>query len=572
MKPPEGDCPGAPRARQWLVQRSPTATRILLILSMFVMGACGLMYEYVLSVLGNHLMGTSHEQIFIIIGLMLFAMGLGALVQRSVRRDLLDYFLVLEMGLGLLGGFSAVAIYGAFAFWESFEVVLYGFALLIGMCIGMEIPLLIRINRAYSASLRTNLAEILSVDYIGSLVGAFLFTYVFLANISLARIGFLLGAANILVACVSLYYFRDLLRHPKLTVGLATIAVPALLFGALHAEDWTQKAEQHYYRDPIIFRRTTKYQHIVLTRRDPRLNLYLNGNLQFSSMDEHIYHDYLVHVPMSVASSRARVLILGGGDGLALREVLKYRDVHEVVLVDIDPEVIRIAATQPDLVRINGGSFLDARVRYTPPGGITTGELSSVRVRSERRTQFFSTGAHPTGKVHLYFLDADRFVRTASGLFDVVLIDFPDPSMLELAKLYSLDFYRSLSRVLRPNAILAIQSTSPFFAREAFACIGRTLGAAGYGRLPYHGTVPTFAGDWGWHLAWKSEVNAQEMLRRIGSVRQFTVETPYLTAEVQRAAFVFGKGALDPEEPVRINTKMRPVLVDYYRKSWKGFD
>ena len=539
---------------------------------MFVMGACGLMYEYVLSVLGNHLMGTSHEQIFIIIGLMLFAMGIGALLQRSIRRHLLDTFLLLEIALGLLGGFSAVAIYGAFAYWESFEIILYSSALLIGICIGMEIPLLIRINRAYSVSLRANLAEILSVDYIGSLAGAFLFTYVFLAKLSLARIGFLLGSINVLIAAVSLYYFRDLLRRPIVATGLVTLAVPALALGFLMAEDWTLKAEQHYYRDPIVFRKTTRYQHIVLTKREPRLNLYLNGNLQFSSMDEQISHDYLVHVPMSVATARARVLILGGGDGLALREVLKYRDVREVVLVDIDPEVIRVSATQPDLVRINGGAFRDARVVETPAGGVTTGELSTLRIQSERRTKFFSRESHPVGRAHLYFLDADRFVRRTVGLFDVVVIDLPDPSILELAKLYSLDFYRSLARVLQPHAVISIQSTSPFFAREAFACIGRTLEAAGYGRLPYHGTVPTFAGDWGWHLAWRSALSVDGMRARLGAVRAYPVETGYITPEVQKAAFTFGKGALVPAEPVRINTKMRPVLVDYYRKSWRGFE
>ncbi len=539
---------------------------------MFVMGACGLMYEYVLSVLGNHLMGTSHEQIFIIIGLMLFAMGIGTLLQRFVRRNLLDAFLLLEMALGLLGGFSAICIYAAFAYWESFEIILYAFALLIGISIGMEIPLLIRINRAYSASLRANLSEILSVDYIGSLAGAFLFTYVFLAWLSLTRIGFVLGAVNVVIAIVSFLYFRDLIKRPALVVGVGVLAVPALVVGLVFAEDWTARAEQHYYRDPIIFRKTTKFQHIVLTKRDARLNMYLNGNLQFSSLDEHLYHDYLVHVPMSVARSRSRVLILGGGDGLALREVLRYPDVKEVVLVDIDPEVIRVSATHPDLVRINGGAFSDARVAYSPPGGLATGELTSVRMRSQRRTAYHSDATHETGRVHLFLIDADLFLKTASGRFDVVIVDFPDPSLLELAKLFSLDFYRSLARTLQDDAVVSIQSTSPFFATEAFLCIGLTLGAAGFQRLPYHGTVPTFAGDWGWHLAWKSRVTEGEMLARIRAVDRFAVEPRFLTPEVQKAAFVFGRDQLQTTQTVRVNTKMRPVLVDYYRKSWRGFD
>lgn len=535
------------------------------------MGACGLMYEYVLSVLGNHLMGTSHEQIFIIIGMMLFAMGVGALLQRMFRRNLIDTFLLLEIALGLLGGFSGVAIYGAYAFWESFQVVLYGFALLIGLAIGMEIPLLIRINRAYARSLRTNLSEILSVDYIGSLAGAFLFTYVLLARVPLSSIGFLLGAVNVSVAIASLVYFRQVVRRPYLLVMVAAAAAPALGYGALNAQAWTEYSEQRLYRDPIIFRKTTRFQHIVLTKRGHRLNLYLNGNLQFSSLDEQIYHDYLVHVPMSAASSRARVLILGGGDGLALREVLKYPDVRQVVLVDIDPEVVRISSSQPDLVAQNKNAFADARVVLLSPAGTIVGDPVPLDVHSQRRTAFQSGRRNSDQEVRLFFIDADLFLAKVPGQFDVVLIDFPDPSMLELAKLYSLDFYRNLAGRLAPGAVVAVQSTSPFFARKAFTCIGQTLSAGGFAVLPYHGSVPTFAGDWGWHLAWRHTLPADVMLGRVAKF-EHSARTAFITPALARSAFLFGKGMLDAPTSVRINTKMRPVLVEYYRDSWPGFD
>ena len=555
----------------------PAISRFILILSMLVMGACGLIYEYVLSVLGNNIMGTSHEQIFIIIGLMLFAMGVGALVQRNISSNLMDAFLWLELILGALGGFSALAIYAAFSYWESFEIILYGFAFLIGTCIGMEIPILIRINNEYSASLRTNLSEILSVDYIGSLLGAFLFTYVLLTRVSLARIGFLLGITNLCIALVGFLYFRHLLKFRRAIIGGMLLLFPALVLGLIFANDWTRYLEQRYYRDPIIFRQTTKYQHVVLTNRGPRLNMYLNGNLQFSSLDEHIYHDFLVHVPMSLASRRKRVLVLGGGDGLAVREVLKYPEVREVVLVDIDPAVTRIAATHPAMTRLNRGSLRDARVALVPAGGLKPGRLVPLLQKSARRTH--NIGEPRRGHVadvYLFHVDADGFVRNVQGTFDVVIMDFPDPGRLELAKLYSLDFFRALNKRMKSDTLLALQATSPFFAREAFLCIGKTLKAAGLDAVPYHASVPTFSGDWGWYIARRSSrsagTGAFRPRRRFGEMRNLPVKTDYVSPDLLQASFVFGRNQLKPRYPIRVNTKMIPVLVDYYRRAWEGFE
>ena len=352
--------------------------RKVLAASMFVMGACGIAYEYTLGALGNNLMGSSHEQIFVVIGLMMFAMGLGATLQKNISGDLVDKFLLVEILLGLTGGVSALLIYLAYVYSSSYMLLLWGFSLGIGILIGLEIPLLIRINREYSASLKTNLSEILSMDYVGSLAGALLFTFVLFANLSINQIAVALGCANLLLALLGLAYFRPLLRHFKklLLLSCAGMAILGCLLAL--SEDWRVSLEQRTYGDPIIYSHTSRYQHIVMTRRNDRLSLFINGQLQFNSQDERIYHEMLVHVPFSVAPSRARILILGGGDGLALREVLKYDEVRRVDLVDIDPAMTDLAATHPDLVRLNRGALLDGRVTLRQAEGVSDGEAQTI--------------------------------------------------------------------------------------------------------------------------------------------------------------------------------------------------
>lgn len=540
--------------------------RFLLVGSTFVVGACGLIYEYTLSVLGNHLIGSSHEEIFIIIGLMMFAMGMGAGLQQYVKRHLFEKFILLELVLGLVGGFSATVIYMAFIHTESYRVILYGFALLIGVLIGMEIPLIIRINGEHKLDLKANLAEILSMDYVGALAGALVFTYVLLTRFELARIGFLLGLVNTAVALLGFLLFRRLVPRKPL-MGVVTLLITGLLvLGFLRADEWTRYAEQRYYRDPIVSSLTTPYQHLVLTRRDDRLCMYINGHLQFSSRDEHIYHEMLVHPAMHLCPRPRSVLILGGGDGLALREVLKYPDVESVHLVDLDKEVVRFAMENEALVKLNRGALHDSRVHVIESGAVTPGVQAEVMQSSQRTTQMFASRRHPVAEVHVLIMDADRFVRELDGRYDVVLIDLPDPDALELAKLYSVDFYSALRERLTPHAIVAVQATSPYYARRVFLCIGETLRSAGMNCLPLHENVPSF-GEWGWYLAWSSGARGAQPFERLEDLQ---IETRYLTPALLKASFEFSRDWLDPDDEVQPNTLMNPVIIDYFRNAWKG--
>jgi spermidine synthase len=535
---------------------------------MLVMGACGIAYEYTLGVLGNNLMGSSHQELFVIIGIMMFAMGVGAAVQRRIDGALLDLFLLLEMALALFGGLAALAIYAAFVWTPSYSIILYAFAFVIGGLIGLEIPVLLRINTRYTRSLRVNLAEILSMDYVGALIGALLFAYVLVTRVSVGKIGAALGLTNALLALLGLIYFWPLVKRKRLLSGALSVILAVLGATFVWVDTMVADLEQRCYRDPIVHRTTSRYQHLVVTQRGDDLRFYINGQLQLASRDEAIYHEMLVHMPMAAAPQRGRVLILGGGDGMALREVLRYGEVREVVLVDIDPEVVRLFREDPDLVALNDGALLDARVRTLAAMGTSAGEREEVWVPSHLTAELLDDAEYTTAEVSAVHVDADRFVREIEGRYDVVIVDFPDPSSIELSKLYSLDLYRALADRMAPGAVVAIQSTSPVHAKDVFLAIGETLRAAGYRVLPYHENVPSF-GEWGFHLAWRGEPSPEVRREGLAAVSTLPLGVRYVTPEVMAAALAFPRGWLHADEELRANTKMRPVMATYYRRGWR---
>ncbi len=537
---------------------------VILAMSMLVMGACGIIYEYTLGVMGNNLMGSSREQIFVVIGLMMFSMGLGAALQQRLVNNLIDHFLLIELLLGLVGGVSTLAIFASFAWTDSYRLVMYSFVLTIGALIGCEIPLLIRINSKYMISLRHNLSVILCMDYVGSLIGALLFAYVLLARMSLERISLILGCVNTLLAMGGLLFFWPMVRRRHVLAAGCCCSLMILGTTAFKADVWTIRLEQRCFEDPVVHSETTTYQHLVLTHSRPRnrLRLYIDGHLQFSSKDEAIYHELLVHVPMAAAASHQRVLILGGGDGLALREVLRFGDVRSVTLVDIDPAMIRLSSEHPEMILLNRAAFHDARVHARVGKGIGPGETTVIKCRTKRHPLIDRT-EYKLAEVRVFTVDADLFVSDVTDKYDVVIIDFPDPRTVELAKLYSVEFYRALAQRLAPGATVAIQSTDPNRAARAFSCIGRTHEAAGFRRLPYHDHVPSF-GEWGWYLAWRGGETEAQMRNRLWNLESLSVETTYVTPDVINAAFVFGKRSPALYGAVRANTKMRPVIMHYY--------
>jgi spermidine synthase len=492
-----------------------------------VIALCGITYELVIGTLSSYLLGSSVTQFSVTIGLFMAAMGLGSWASRFLEEDLPDRFVEVEIALALVGGLSVMGLFAAFSYTGAYRVAMVVSSLAIGTLVGLEIPILTRIVRT-ETTLKEALASVLAWDYLGALVGSLLFPLVLLPTLGLVQVSVAMGLLNVAVALLAWREFGSDLRRGRrlLVAGGAVAAILALAFvfgGGLAAS-----MEQRLYRDEVVLVRQSPYQRIVVTRWRDDLRMYIDGNIQFSSTDEHRYHEALVHPAMTSTADRSRVLLLGGGDGLGAREILRYPDVRELVIVDLDPAVTELARELAPLVRLNEGALDDPRVR-------------------------------------LIHEDAWTWLAAGRAPFGVVIADLPDPNNAALAKLYSVPFYRMVRRVLAPGGLFVTQSTSPLAAADAFWCIHRTVeeafcegGPEPCERVrPYHALVPTF-GDWGFQLA---SAGASAPLPAAPSM-----PTRFLDASAARAMTLFPADMA--ERDVRPSRLLDPVILRYYVSGW----
>lgn len=547
-----------------MVKENPRNRAVLYIMT-FIMGGCGIAYEYTYSKISSDLMGNSVQQWAVTIGLMMFFMGIGSDLQKHLKDEgLFDKFVIFELMLGMMGGFGPILMLWLFsASREHYVLVQYTMIISTGFLIGLEIPILARINERYTEELKVNLGGILRMDYIGAFAGAVLWTFIFLKFFGLTQIGFVLGIFNLVCAALALFYFWKIAARPVMLTWVTLACVLSLTYGLSQVKSWTRHSEQALFLDPIIFSTTTKYQHIVLTRSPSgEIFCYINGNTQFSSWDEYIYHEMLVHPAMAVAESRKKVLVLGGGDGLAVREILKYPDVEEITLVDLDPAMTDLAQNNEFLRALNKGSLVDAKVKILENHALI--DAPEVDVRVPDRTGFFEQDRETMAQVSLINVDAVKFIDQAAGFYDVIIIDFPDPSNLELAKLYSRTFYAKLRNKLAKHGIMVQQSTSPIHSKQAFLCIGRTMENAGYAVVPFHENVPVF-GDWGFWIAGKQEAWTDVQLKNaLDNVAGIPENVRHVSPELIHASLVFGKESLKTEQTT-INTILNNAIFFYYQ-------
>ncbi len=513
---------------------SPVRARRIVLAAVFVCAACGLVYELALIALGSYLTGSSIVQTSLVIGFVMAAMGLGAIAVKPLLRWPVPAFAAVELTLGLVGAFSVPMLYATFAWLDLYTPIMLAVATLIGGLIGAEIPLLMElVQRVRRQAASGAVADLSAVDYGAALLGGLAFPFVLLPVFGLLQGALVVGALNVATAglLAGWLFRRGLSRVGRATVVATTLGALALLgAGAVYAGQFEVTARQRLYRDPIIHAERSDYQEIVLTadrvsgfsERDVRL--YLDGDLQFSSLDEHRYHEALVH-PAMVGDHR-RVLILGGGDGLALREVLDHPGVEEVTLVDLDPAVVDLARSHDWLAERNDHAFADPRVETVAADAFTW-----ARDHGQRR-------------------------------YDVILVDLPDPDSLETAKLYTVELYGLVGRLLDDSGRVAVQAGSPFFAPRSYWSIAATVEEAGLAVTPYHVDVPSF-GDWGFLLAQAGPVAPALALPDGGP------ELSFLTPEVLDAAQVFAPDRLpDDVEP---STLLDPVILEYQREEWKGY-
>lgn len=500
---------------------------------LFATGCSGIVAEFTLSTLASYLLGNPTLQWTLVMSLMLFSMGLGSRLSRHLKVRLLDKFVALEFTLSILCASCAATAYFGTSFLNEISLVIYGFSGAIGLLIGMEIPLVARMNEAHE-TLRTNIASIMEKDYYGALVGGLFFAFFALPKLGLTYTPIALGGVNFTVAAVLLWRYRGLLEHKNRLIFSSFVIASALVALGLSIRSIVLFGEQSRYRDRVIYEAQTAYQRIVITQWKDKYWLYLNGRMQFSTYDERRYHEPLVHPALALAASREKVLILGGGDGLAAREVIKYPEVKSITLVDLDPVIIDLSRTHPALLEANEGALNDPRIKVVNQ-------------------------------------DAGQFLQGSKDLFDVILIDLPDPKGPDLARLYSREFYRSCKNHLSKYGVVVTQSSSPLHARQAFLCIYRTLEAAGFSVLPYHNSVPTM-GDWGWNLGMKAEVISQKRLKQQATKIRFSgTNLTFLNREAMIGMLHFWKGLFDGLETIEVNSELEPTIDQYYRTAEWGW-
>ncbi len=503
----------------------------------FATGLAGIVAEYTMATLASYLLGDAVLQWTLVISLMLFAMGLGSRVSRVIRGPLLDAFVAVELALSLLVAASAPLAYLLAAYVEAVGLVIYSQAMAIAFLIGIELPLVARLNQKFE-KLRLNIGSVMEKDYYGALLGGLFFALVGLPYLGRTYTPIALGAVNFAVAAYLFARCRGSFAWPR-RLAAGCLAVPALLaaVGVL-AEPIVRYGEQRKYRDRVVYQEQTRFQRIVMTRWKDHHWLYLDGHQQFSSFDEERYHEPLVHPAMELAASRRRVLLLGGGDGLAVREVLKHREVEALTLVELDPAMTRLARAHPVLRRLNSGALDDPRVEV----------------------------------VHR---DGYGYLLASREIFDVVVIDLPDPRTVSLARLYSRAFYELAARHLSPGGVLVTQATSPFFSRRAFVSILKSVRSAGLAAVPYHNHVPTL-GEWGWVLGLRTGRGAGEgdaagaadrVRSRLAELDFADLETRFLNPDAMLSMLHFGKGTLDDIDEVDVSEESNLAVFYYYRDS-----
>lgn len=502
----------------------------LLFINVIIIATCGLIYELLAGTLASYVLGDSVTQFSLIIGIYLFAMGVGSWLSRFVENHLAERFIEVELAVAVLGGTSAPLLFLSFANLSYFSVILYSIVFGIGTLVGLEIPLLMRILKD-EFDFKELIARVLALDYVGALAASILFPIFLVPTLGLVRTSLFFGVLNAAIGLWGTWLLAELLSPRKILMLRikAAIIIVLLLIGVIKSEALTTLAESELFQDSIIYAKSSSYQRIIVTRGRTGFGLFLNGNLQFNSFDEYRYHEALVHPAMlSFDGEPKRILVLGGGDGLAVREILKYRSVENVTLVDLDPAITDLAVNLPILADLNKHSFKDKRVKI---------------------------------------INADAFVWLDNNNiepFDVAVIDFPDPNNFALGKLYSTRFYNLLRSKLKPEASVVIQSTSPLYARNSYWCIVETIESAGFIAKPYQTTVPSF-GIWGYVLA---KQNNFETPKKIPA----EIDLKFLDSNSMASMFDFSVDTSRPKEKLEINRLDNQSLVRYYEAEWRRFE
>lgn len=502
----------------------------LLFINVVIIATCGLIYELLAATVSSYVLGDSVTQFSTIIGVYLFAMGVGSWLSRFIEKNIAEKFIDIELAVAIIGGVSAPVLFLTFAYVSYFGLILYSLVFIIGTLVGLEIPLLMRILKDH-LDFKDLVSRVLALDYVGALLAALMFPLFLVPKLGLNRTSLLFGMLNAAVGIWATWLLEPLIPRKRLTIlrvkGFVVIGI--LGIAMIKADSLTTLAEDGLFPDQIVYAKSSPYQRIVVTRGKLGHSLFLNGNLQFNSFDEYRYHEALVHPAFAAHDGTPRrILVLGGGDGLAVREILKYDSVDSVTLVDLDPLMTELSNALPALAELNQNAFADPRVTV---------------------------------------VNADAFVWLDNNElepFDIAIVDFPDPNNFALGKLYTTRFYNLLRAKLKPDAAVVIQCTSPLYARNSYWSIIRTLEATGFIVRPFQATVPSF-GVWGYALVKMQPFDTPKDLPPAIGLR-------YLNEHTLAAMFDFPTDMTMPSDDIEINRLDNQALVRYYESEWRRFE
>lgn len=481
------------------------------------MTASGLTYELLTGALVTSLMGDSVMAFSTIIGAYLFALGCGSFVSRYIGGYYSMILIQTGYGIGFLGGLSTTLLWFLFAWGTGFFIGVYLLIFMIGALVGLQLPLIMR-KLKERLHFKELVSGVLALDYGGAMLVSVAFPLILIPHLGLRYTALVFGLLNVLVTLGFAILFDREGRWTPLKIEGGILA--AILLSCLsYSGEMIKITEQSLFPDPVVFAKSTPYQRIVITSTQKDTRLYLNNNLQFSSADEYRYHECLVLPALRSVVAPSSVLVLGGGDGLAVKLLLEDERVESITLVDLDPAVTKLFTEHPLLRRLNDDAF------HSP----------KVKVINE---------------------DAFKWIEQTEGSYDLIIVDFPDPSSYSVAKLYTTYFYRHLASRLNPGGAISVQSSSPLRARQTFWCIAATMEAAGFKVRPYHAFVPAF-GEWGFCLA---------QLKKTSEFLPSDIETRFLNDQVLLSLFIFPED-MGPME-VESNTLFDQNLVRYFRQDW----
>ena len=538
---------------------------------MAVLAGCGLIYEYLLSAYAGRILGTVESTIYTMIGLMIVSMGLGSFAAR-VFKEPFTTFAWLESLIAFFGvscillialavSFSAVlprVIANTFnlppdlvpaggllnGLQKFAQLTPYIFGAAIGFFIGMEIPLIARVReKVHGEHLEHNTGTIYGADYIGAGAGAAIWVTIMLA-IDITKAAVITAAVNLLAGLIFLYFFWARIRFRKMLLTVHGLIVGLVVIIYMYGENWSVKMTDLLYEDEVVFSHSSRYQHFVVTERylsnqtEPIYGFFINGRLQFSSNDEHIYHSMLVYPPMLVANKQNRVLIIGGGDGLALRDVLRFEP-EAVTLIDLDSELVKFFTEADDMSEFRSGLV----------------ELNDYAFSDKRVNRIYGDA----------FIEVEKLVKQAVR-FDVIIVDLPDPSHPDLDRMYTTYFYERLGDLLNKDGAMSVQSTSPYHAKRAFLSIGKTMSAAGFTTVEqYRQNIPSF-GEWGWSIATHSRTLARQRLIGMDTVN--LRDNQWLTIDLLVAAFEFPGDFFSELEQIEVNHLGQNRIYRYHNDAW----